>query len=643
MTVALELGLLQSKDGGISFSDPDVRRDYLVRHTASLALEVWDDPKSFADFFEDAEYRTLGFGTRREVTTVVLLVLANDHGKDVVGRVGQVAELGTEGEGRNRLFRNLYHPLCEALPDLVVDSRRLADALESVMQATSSDGTAGWIHVPVERLAARSRAGAEDLYETFVSRSGSPVATFVAPILVGLAKHDLKEAHRRALALTKAEQPALRKAGVGALGHFDYLGANRADLLESTWESLEAIRTEQSPERGQVLAKAYGDLLPQKHESAEALVELASHPDPATRHQVAAILSLQNDGTRGESWYRDALTNLASVPTAHSGTWQELDHCASDCAESTPDLAIAFMEAVVLGRDYGGDGERGELPEMLGGTFSELIVNNPDALEAAITRWFASEERRLHRAARDVVRHSQVHTIEGGNPWPKLSKRVLDELDEQTVVHALKRIMGHVVTGGHYIAALLLSAVRRDSCSPDFMDFVAWTLGEHVLYNFPGEAGDYLRSRIESGDVTEAEREVVRAALDHSEAYFAALRNLPELVELRVPSRRLHPLHLGRLKQQAAISEEADKRSVLASLMPTVPLKYGRGFFTEQHDGDYTEPSTLGEISHSMELPRGELIDPIGQQLKRIRWQSAGLDEEAEDSSRERPTGEAEA
>lgn len=81
------------------------------------------------------------------------------------------------------------------------------------------------------------------------------------------------------------------------------------------------------------------------------------------------------------------------------------------------------------------------------------------------------------------------------------------------------------------------------------------------------------------------------------------------------------------MKQQAAISEEADKRSVLASLFPRIPLKYGRSFFMEK-DGEYTEPSELEEISHSVELPRGELIDPIGQQIKRLHWQSAGLQED---------------
>lgn len=626
LRTVIELGFLHGNDDGITFSTLDVRRDYLVRHIVDLALQAWDDPVLFANFFQDAQYRTLDFGTRREATTVVLSVLAGDHGKDVVGRVAEIARSGAENEGRNHLFWSLYDPFCKALPDLDVDPDKLADTLESVFEATAGDLVGGLVYGAVEKLAARSYADAETLYDTFASSPDSPAVSFTSNALVGLANFDLSEAHQHALDLTDSERFTLRRAGIAALGRFDYAGGERPDLLESTWERLQDLKATRDPEIGQALARAYSDLLVQKPEATEALVELAARPDPTTQHQVAAILSMQDEGIRSEPWYRSALLRLALVPASHVGTWRELDHCAFACAKDDPELSVEFMEAVVIGRDYGVQDE-GELPEMLSSTFSELMVNHPEAFSIAVTRWFASKERRLHRAARDVVRHYQGHTIEGGSPWPKLSKPVLDSLDEQTVVYTLQRIMGHITLGGHYLAALLLSAARRESCSPDLLNFVVWALGENVLYNFLGEAGDYLRGRVDAENAPETEREIAQAALDHSEVYFEALRNLPRLEEFRPPSRRLYPLRRAHLKQQAAISEEADKRSVLASLFPRIPLKYGRSFFMEK-DGEYTEPSELEEISHSVELPRGELIDPIGQQIKRLHWQSAGLQED---------------
>jgi hypothetical protein len=178
LSTALELGLLKSNDDEITFSDPDIRRDYLVRHTADLALEAWDDPEMFADFIEDAQYLTLNFGTRREVATVVLLVLAGDHGRDVAGRVGEIARSGIKEEGRNHLFWSLYDPFCEALPELDVDPGKLADTLDSVFEATTGDPAGGFVYRAVEQLAARSRTDAETLYDVFASRPDSPVISF---------------------------------------------------------------------------------------------------------------------------------------------------------------------------------------------------------------------------------------------------------------------------------------------------------------------------------------------------------------------------------------------------------------------------------------------------------------------------------
>lgn len=74
LSTGLELDLLKSGNNGVAFSNPDVRRDYLVRHVVGLALGKWDDPSAFAGVFEEAQDRTLDFGTRREVTSVVLIV-----------------------------------------------------------------------------------------------------------------------------------------------------------------------------------------------------------------------------------------------------------------------------------------------------------------------------------------------------------------------------------------------------------------------------------------------------------------------------------------------------------------------------------------------------------------------------------------
>jgi len=58
-----------------------------------------------------------------------------------------------------------------------------------------------------------------------------------------------------------------------------------------------------------------------------------------------------------------------------------------------------------------------------------------------------------------------------------------------------------------------------------------------------------------------------------------------------------------------------------------------------EQDGEYTEPSELGEFAVETELPRGELIDPIGQQIQRLHWQSVGLQKDENNEQNEADEG----
>ena len=630
LRAAAKMGFVENGNQGTSFVDQDVRREYLIRHVAAITLPVWEEPAGFAEAMADAQRRTSTYAGRREVTTAVLLVLACEHGKDVVGRVGVLARSAAkQGRGQDWHFWQLYNPFCEALPDLEIEPHRLVETLEAVAETAANDGTAGLVYNAVEMLAARSRAKGDALYEAFASRPDSPLITFVPPVLVGLARSNLEEAQRRALDLSVGTDPAVRRAGITALGLFDYSCDARGRLLATTWERLERGRSEPDPEVDYTVARAYGNLLDQKPEAKETLVDLSVRSDAAVQGQVAWLLFRRSDEAHGEPWFREVMLNLAGAPTSHVGVWQNLDHSLYRVAREDPDLAVEFMEAMVVSRDYGAEDEARELPEMLHGAFAELVRHHPGAIGEAVTRWFASSELRLHRAARDVV-HATYDITSEKQPWLRLSKPVLDRLEERTVVYALQRIMGHVLTS-RPLAALLLSATRRKSCSRVFLGFIAGALSGYVLYNYPHEAGDYLRKRLEAEDVSETEAEVARAALGQSDAYLATLDSLPVLKEFQPPTQHLYLLRLAEHRQQTQMMDRAKQSSVLLNIMPELPLKYGRSHFMERDDG-FTEPSELSPFSVSAEKPRGEVLDPVGQMFRRLGWQSVGLreDEDAE-------------
>ncbi|PAX58336.1 hypothetical protein [Brunnivagina elsteri] len=634
LSEALELGFLTSEDGKVGFSKSEVRQDYLVRHAVDLALAVWNEIEDFVNVFYDIYRHNIRINFGSKVGLFVLLVLKQEYNKDIVSHVTKVFKQENTKTERCRVRGTLYELFCEALPELDLKLETLVDALELISQ-TSAEYK---IYSVVENLAARSQENADFLYSQFVARFESPIVGQAYHALLKFANFNFKIAHSRALILTQSEVPVLCRMGIAALGEFKYGNDKQSVLLQNTLDRFNYLKTTFNPDIELVLLRAYGNLAPISNEAATILIEFASSKDPAVQKQVASILFLKHNELYNHYWQKEALLNLVQVILFPSELLQTLDFCIEFYAKN--DLAFAFqvIESIALCWDYSRTSRDATLPKMLNSTFMELFNNHIDALNAAITHWFASSYSSLHIAGSNVIDYFYSITLgesreevqevsskkTSRNRVFLLNKKVLDTLDEQTLVWVLYRLAGYITTDAHSLAAMLLSAIKREPPSPDIARLIVNLLSEYVLYNYPREAGDYLKSRMEDSDVTAEEQNVIREALSCSDAYFEAREKLPRLKELEPPSQRTYLLRLAKWKQQNAMMEEAERYSVFANICSKVSLKYGRSYFYER-DGNFTEPSKLASFSFECELPQGEFIDPIGQDYLRRQWRNAGL------------------
>ena len=110
----------------------------------------------------------------------------------------------------------------------------------------------------------------------------------------------------------------------------------------------------------------------------------------------------------------------------------------------------------------------------------------------------------------------------------KLSKPVVDSFDDDTFKIMLDHVLGYAI-GGRPLAALIVSALRREPLNPRMAKLLEDVLSEHVLDNYPGSAEEYLKPELENGNLREAEKGVIRKALARSQAYLQALKDLPRL------------------------------------------------------------------------------------------------------------------
>src|SRR5687768_5174329 len=78
--------LLKADGDEVTVSDPEILAEYLVRLGAGLATTAWDDPGEFAEVLSELQRRSFHLDLRREVGAGTALLLASEHGKNVVER-----------------------------------------------------------------------------------------------------------------------------------------------------------------------------------------------------------------------------------------------------------------------------------------------------------------------------------------------------------------------------------------------------------------------------------------------------------------------------------------------------------------------------------------------------------------------------
>jgi hypothetical protein len=606
---ASSIGAARINADGVAFENVTLRNEYLSRYAAHLVSTVWTDRDAVTAALDEIGQHTETLGSRRDVHALVWQILAGPEGRDVLGFVASLAEDAAAGRHG---FWSVYGAFCDALPVLDLDEGALAETLSAIFEATENDLAGGVIYDAVLKRASISRERAEAMVAAFSERTDRPTITFVPTALLGLSKFDLSTAHATAMGWTAVDQPVIRRAGIAALGAFQYGSDRGAELLRSTCERFQDMRQTADVEIDYTLIRAHANLREQAPSLRAGLEELAGRHDPSSRHEMARALSTWAAKEAQEEWWVDVLMKLAGTPTDEQRTFGFLDHAV---AKAHPEIAVRFIERVVA--ELTPQTEQLKIEELLPSTARMLHDGGKKELEAAITKWFVSREERLHSAAHEFVHTHGTSRYSESTGDLALDGDVLARTNGDDTIAALQRIMGWIIYG-RPLASLLVSAIGRNVDRSGFVDeFVAGALSDWVLYNYPGSAGDYLRDILGQND-GERTTEVIRQALDSSEAYYKALQNRPDLLDLHITTRRLHLINLANTRIQARIMNDARRRSTLLSLVNRVPLKYGRAWLDERV-GDLSEPSKLATFSHEVELPRGEIIDPVGHGIRRLR------------------------
>jgi hypothetical protein len=306
--------------------------------------------------------------------------------------------------------------------------------------------------------------------------------------------------------------------------------------------------------------------------------------------------SAQRDVAAAKQWL-DLLVAILPIPETDLLFWQALERHLAVLATANSDLMRAVVKTLA---QYSGEKWLKVAPEI-----------QFDALSSVL------QEKGLHTLVCGDL------CFADGVQSRRLGLWFFDKYQVQKLAQAL------IDSATASQMELLLLEAQRLSINSDALARLHASLAERIdqlggdlLYVLYDEVALQALNTYEYRSTLAAEapnHEYLGAILQDVEERLKETRNASDspALQMEVPHRREAEFRLAQ-RMQREIKSGIEKHSVLLKLVTRVTLLYAKKWRVFYPDGTLSEPSGLQELSNTLEVPRLDLVDPEGMQLRRL-------------------------
>lgn len=381
-------------------------------------------------------------------------------------------------------------------------------------------------------------------------------------------------------------------------------------LRESDAHALEALilRRMDSNDAGQRRAglSAASDLLHARRAFDAVLHERMQERDPDTLGFVAMGLARHAQAHLVSHTFFQWLMPCKELSGDYKGVLGALDHAlarllAPDHARR--DEALQFLTAWVRSQPSGGAHDR-RFVELFHGCATR-IVNDALLLRRVLTRWFLDDARTLAAAAAGLL--GEIRRPDRASVPVSFDASILNTVPDVDLPFLARRLLGYVIDPDQLLS-LALSLLELKDAARRTHRLVSDLLSDEIGYDYPGTT--IARLRKDASTQPDA-RALMNGIAQELETYMQSLEALPRLKELAPPTSLCREFIKARSKQIYKAQREAEEKSIFRQITQQTYLKAGNASF-QYFQGNYTEPIHMKSHSVTMELPRRETLDPVG-------------------------------
>lgn len=516
---------------------------------------------------------------------------------------------------------DVLHVLDAYLPyasDLCIES--LIDLARTQHEGTKQDLMSGLLYGALEKWLVAHPTVSYQLLDEAVKTADEVTANLANVALIGISHAEPDKAVTLAFQLLVSENGFVQKIARWTLGVLLRLNQMSEEKRQEV-EQLILAKLQHGEEDVQLdaIRAATGVL----HISAaydKALNDLAQTGHQGALISIATALFLKEaelDEQRRFYVWLPALVALDPSPS-HKGTLDGLDHVLQKRLGDQHEGQKQVLGFLCSWAQRHGDTApaNGSFVAAFDGCIFE-IAGQPLLLARVVTEWLLNGDRRLAGSAAAMLSELELRGFEEVH----FDAGMASCLEPSDLKFLIIRMLGFVHSAKHLIS-MSTSFLKMDQPAIErALPLLRWLIVDEVGYDYPGSTSRALAKAAESEERSPV-RVMVKKWQSEIDSAQALLERLPRLNEFRSPSTLRRQFALARDKQMRKSTEQASEQAIWRQIATQVPIKAGRGFFNHSH-GQYSGATNLQTFSYSVELPRREVLDPVGNAHRGFQLRNA--------------------
>ncbi|HBI5657157.1 TPA: hypothetical protein K8C35_002784 [Legionella pneumophila] len=490
----------------------------------------------------------------------------------------------------------------------IINPDSLLDFLALFGESTKNDLASNMFYEPIKGLAGIINKNTDKIETTILTRKDSRLYGYLNAIYLGAVSKDFNVGYEKILMLLNSGDNELIATGLRSLGTISELSISKIQEIQNRVSDF-CLNENMTIATNAVFALC--KFAEKEKALKEKIIYFSKSIHPEIQYEIARYL--QSKAAVFDEYHLELTLNICHYDLKWNGISQSLDFILFELDNNN-----RIEETIQIINKWISSHGRESLQNI---KFEEIfhysinnIIKNQTLLSYFATNWLNSDDSRFHYILSRLFDYLCIY-----NKTPvELNPEMLITLERNDLLYILRKILGYI--HDYEKSIYLVASLLKIKLTPDSTNLIKSTLIEEYGSRHPLKAIEILKSLLtKDSKYSVGSKKILRACLKEITKQNLQLEKLDRIPELQPNIDTQIKLKLAMQKSISNASAEALNSSVFLGCANCIQLKEGYSWFSYNQEQDIIV-NKMQKLSHSIDVPRGEMLDEVGMALARFNY-----------------------